>query len=159
MLQTSLTSLSCGNCCWHIVMTCCNCNHRLGGNSFANGPAPPPPPFMPPPPQRPRNRPKHPQGQGDSPKGSESPTIQGDKKQGLGTGPLVGIIAGSIVAVLCGLLLLVCCMCNVRKRKDDASSESKDFVGPLTVNIERGMTLHMLWYSPCMMIDKYLLFC
>nr|CAB3449158.1 unnamed protein product [Digitaria exilis] len=58
----------------------------LGGNSFANGPAPPPPPFMPPPPQRPRNRPKHPQGQGDSPKGSESPTIQGDKKHGLGTG-------------------------------------------------------------------------
>ncbi|KAF8769575.1 hypothetical protein HU200_006166 [Digitaria exilis] len=110
----------------------------LGGNSFANGPAPPPPPFMPPPPQRPRNRPKHPQGQGDSPKGSESPTIQGDKKHDLGTGPLVGIIAGSIVAVLCLLLLFVCCMRNVRKRKDDASSESKDFVGPLTVNIERG---------------------
>nr|XP_034583872.1 protein STRUBBELIG-RECEPTOR FAMILY 8-like isoform X2 [Setaria viridis] len=110
---------------------------KLGGNSFANGPAPPPPPFMPPPPQRPRNRPKHPQGQGDAPKGSESPTIQSDKKQGLGTGPLVGIIAGSIVAVLCVLLLLVCCMRNARKRKDDASSESKDFVGPLTVNIER----------------------
>ncbi|CAO2044872.1 unnamed protein product [Urochloa humidicola] len=113
-------------------------NLTLGGNSFANGPAPPPPPFMPPPPQRPRNRPKHPQGQGDAPKGSESPTIQSDKKQGLGTGPLVGIIAGSIVAVLCVLLLLVCCMRNVRRRKDDASSESKDFVGPLTVNIERG---------------------
>lgn len=59
----------------------------------------------------------------------------------------MGIIAGSIVAVLCVLLLFVCCMRNVRKRKDDASSESKDFVGPLTVNIERGMTLHML---PCL---------
>jgi hypothetical protein len=115
----------------------------LGGNSFANGPAPPPPPFMPPPPQRPRNHPKHPQGQGDAPKGSESPTIQSDKKQGLGTGPLVGIIAGSIVAALCVLLLLVCCM-RVQKRKDDTSSETKDFVGPLTVNIERGMTLLML---------------
>ncbi|CAO2037490.1 unnamed protein product [Urochloa humidicola] len=113
-------------------------NLTLGGNSFANGPAPPPPPFMPPPPQRPRNRPKHPQGQGDAPKGSESPTIQSDKKQGLGMGPLVGIIAGLIVAVLCVLLFLVCCMRNVRRRKDDASSESKDFVGPLTVNIERG---------------------
>ncbi|RLN08044.1 protein STRUBBELIG-RECEPTOR FAMILY 8-like isoform X1 [Panicum miliaceum] len=97
----------------------------LEGNSFANGPAPPPPPFMPPPPQRSRNRPKHPQGQGDAPKGSESPTIQSDKKQGLGTGLLVGIIAGSIVAALCVLLLLVCCMRNVRKRKDDASSETK----------------------------------
>ncbi|XP_039781074.1 protein STRUBBELIG-RECEPTOR FAMILY 8-like isoform X2 [Panicum virgatum] len=109
----------------------------LEGNSFANGPAPPPPPFMPPPPQRPRNRPKHPQGQGDAPKGSESPTIQSDKKQGLGTGLLVGIIAGSIVSALCVLLLLVCCMRNVQKRKDDASSETKDFVDPLTVNIER----------------------
>ncbi|KAG0532115.1 hypothetical protein BDA96_04G080500 [Sorghum bicolor] len=109
----------------------------LDGNSFANGPAPPPPPFMPPPPQRPRNRPKQPQGPGDAPKASESPTIQSNKKQGLGTGPLVGIIAGSIVAVLCVFLLLVCCMCNARKRTDDASSESKDFVGPLTVNIER----------------------
>ncbi|WVZ77548.1 hypothetical protein U9M48_025405 [Paspalum notatum var. saurae] len=109
----------------------------LGGNSFANGPAPPPPPFMPPPPERPRNRPKHPQGPGDAPEGSVSPTIQSDKKQGLGTAPLVGIIAGSVVAVLCVLLLLVCCMRNVRKRADDASSESKDFVGPLTVNIER----------------------
>ena len=125
-------------------MTLCKCNCRLEGNSFANGPAPPPPPFMPPPPQRPRNRPKHPQGQGDAPKGSESPTIQSDKKQGLGTGLLVGIIAGSIVAALCVLLLLVCCMRNVRKRKDDASSETKDFVGPLTVNIERGMALLML---------------
>ena len=125
-------------------MTCCTCNRRLDGNSFANGPAPPPPPFMPPPPQRPRNRPKQPQGPGDAPKASESPTIQSNKKQGLGTGPLVGIIAGSIVAVLCVFLLLVCCMCNARKRTDDASSESKDFVGPLTVNIERGMTLFML---------------
>ncbi|XP_066321362.1 protein STRUBBELIG-RECEPTOR FAMILY 8-like [Miscanthus floridulus] len=109
----------------------------LEGNSFANGPAPPPPPFMPPPPQRPRNRPKRPQGPGDAPKGSETPTIQSNKKQGLGTGPLVGIIAGSIVAVLCVFLLLVCCMCNARKRTDDASSESKDFVGPLAANIER----------------------
>ncbi|AQK69243.1 Protein STRUBBELIG-RECEPTOR FAMILY 8 [Zea mays] len=109
----------------------------LEGNSFANGPAPPPPPFMPPPPQRPRNRPKHPQGPGDAPKGSESHTVQSNKKQGLGTGPLVGIIAGSIVAVLCVFLLLLCCMCNAQKRTDDASSESKDFGGPLTVNIER----------------------
>ncbi|XP_062223846.1 protein STRUBBELIG-RECEPTOR FAMILY 8-like [Phragmites australis] len=109
----------------------------LGGNSFANGPAPPPPPFMPPPPQRRRNRPKHPQGQGDAPKGSESPTDQSDKKQGLRTGPLVGIVVGSIVAALCVLLLLVCCMRNVQKRNDDASSKSKDFVGPLTVNMER----------------------
>jgi hypothetical protein len=127
-------------------MTCYVCNHRLEGNSFTNGPAPPPPPFMPPPPRRPRNHPKHPQGPGDVPKGSDSPTDQGDKKQGLGTGPLVGIVVGSIAAVLCAVLLLVCCMCNVRKRKDDASSESKDFVGPLTVNIDRGMPILMLYF-------------
>ena len=56
----------------------------------------------------------------------------------------MGIIAGSIVAALCVLLLLVCCMRNVQKRKDDASSETKDFEDPLTVNIERGMALLML---------------
>jgi hypothetical protein len=117
---------------------------------------------MPPPPQRPRNHPKRPQGPGDAPKGSETPTIQSNK-QGLGTGPLVGIIAGSIVAVLCVFLLLVYCICNAQKRTDDASSESKDFVGPLTVNIERGMALFMMYnamlqYTSWLMLDKYRLF-
>jgi hypothetical protein len=117
----------------------------LGGNSFTNGPAPPPPPFMPPPPRRPRNRPSHPRGSGDAPEGSVSPAGQGDKKQGLQTGPLVGIVAGSTVGALCALLLLVFCIRNAQKRKDDTSSNSKDFVGPLSVNIERGITLvHML---------------
>ncbi|KAL6629995.1 hypothetical protein ACP70R_029760 [Stipagrostis hirtigluma subsp. patula] len=115
----------------------------LGGNSFANGPAPPPPPFMPPPPRRPRNHPKHPQGHGDAPKGSENPSDQDGKKQGLGTGPLVGIAAGSIVAALCVLLLLVCCVRSVRKTNDDVSSESKDFAGPFTVNIERASSREM----------------
>ncbi|TVU32872.1 hypothetical protein EJB05_24635 [Eragrostis curvula] len=119
----------------------------LEGNSFTNGPAPPPPPFMPPPPRRPRNRPKHPQGQGDAPKASDSPD-QGGKKKGLATGLLVGIVAGSIVAVLCAVFLLVCCIRNVRKRKDDASSESKDFVGPLTVNIERAPSREIPERSP-----------
>ncbi|KQJ93769.1 protein STRUBBELIG-RECEPTOR FAMILY 8 [Brachypodium distachyon] len=108
----------------------------LGGNSFANGPAPPPPPFMPPPPRRPRNRPNNSGGSGNAPKGSESSTGQGDKKQGLQTGALVGIIVGSILAALCVLLVLVLCIRNARKRKDDSSSESKDFVGPLSVNIQ-----------------------
>lgn len=137
-----------GNHLWHTLMTCCNYNHRLGGNSFTNGPAPPPPPFMPPPPRRPRNRPSHPRGSGDAPEGSVSSAGQGDKKQGLQTGPLVGIVAGSTVGALCALLLLVFCIRNAQKRKDDTSSNSKDFVGPLSVNIERGTTLvHMLsWF-------------
>ncbi|KAK3156229.1 hypothetical protein QOZ80_2AG0104510 [Eleusine coracana subsp. coracana] len=105
----------------------------LEGNSFTNGPGPPPPPFMPPPPLRPRNRPT---------------TDQRDKKQGLGTGPLVGIVVGSTVAVLCAVLLLVCCLRNVQKRKDYASSESKDFVGPLTVNIDRASSREIPEQSP-----------
>uniref|UniRef100_A0ACD5YRP4 Uncharacterized protein n=1 Tax=Avena sativa TaxID=4498 RepID=A0ACD5YRP4_AVESA len=107
----------------------------LGGNSFTNGPAPPPPPFMPPPPRKPRNRPNN-GGSGNAPKGSDSNAGQGDKKQGLQTGSLVGIIVGSVLAALCVLLLLVFCIRKAGKRKDDSSSEYKDFVGPLSVNIE-----------------------
>jgi hypothetical protein len=130
-------------------MTCYVCNHRLEGNSFTNGPAPPPPHFTPPPPRRPRNSPKHPQGPGDAPKGFDGPTDQGDKKHGLGTGPLVGIVVGSIVVVLCVVFLMVCCMRHVRKRKVDASNESKDFVAPLTVNIDKGMPIIMLHCFLC----------
>jgi hypothetical protein len=130
-------------------MTCYVCNHSLEGNSFTNGPPPPSPPFTPPPPRRPRNRPKHPQGPGDALKGFDSPTDQGDKKQALGTGPFVGIVVGSIVVVLCAVLLMVCCMHHVRKRKVDGSSESKDFVGPLTVNIDKGMPIIMLQCFLC----------
>uniref|UniRef100_A0A0E0G349 Protein kinase domain-containing protein n=1 Tax=Oryza nivara TaxID=4536 RepID=A0A0E0G349_ORYNI len=120
----------------------------LGGNSFTNGPAPPPPPFMPPPPRRPRNRPSHPRGSGDAPEGSVSSAGQGDKKQGLQTGPLVGIVAGSTVGALCALLLLVFCIRNAQKRKDDTSSNSKDFVGPLSVNIERASNREIPEQSP-----------
>jgi hypothetical protein len=95
---------------------------------------------MPPPPRRPRNRPNS-GGTGNAPKGSESSTGQGDKKQGLQKGALVGIIAGSVLAALIVLLLLVFCIRNDRKKKDDSSSEYKDFVGPLSVNIEEGTTL------------------
>ncbi|VAI56719.1 unnamed protein product [Triticum turgidum subsp. durum] len=107
----------------------------LNGNSFLNGPAPPPPPFMPPPPRRPRSRPNRSGGSGNAPKGSESSTSQGGKN-GLQTASLVGIIVGSVLAALCVLLLLVLCIRKSRKRKDDSSTESKDFVGPLSVNIE-----------------------
>lgn len=107
----------------------------LSGNSFLNGPAPPPPPFMPPPPRKPRSRPNRSGGSGNAPKGSESSTGQGGKN-GLQTASLVGIIVGSVLAALCVLLLLVLCIRKSRKRKDDSSTESKDFVGPLSVNIE-----------------------
>ncbi|XP_037446748.1 protein STRUBBELIG-RECEPTOR FAMILY 8-like [Triticum dicoccoides] len=110
-------------------------NCRLNGNSFLNGPAPPPPPFMPPPPRKPRSRPNRSGGSGNAPKGSESSTGQGGKN-GLQTASLVGIIVGSVLAALCVLLLLVLCIRKSRKRKDDSSTESKDFVGPLSVNIE-----------------------
>jgi hypothetical protein len=37
----------------------------------------------------------------------------------------------------------VFCLHNARKRNDDASSEPKDIVGSLAVNIERGMVLFL----------------
>jgi Ca2+/Na+ antiporter len=75
----------------------------------------------------------------------------------------VGIAVGSIVVVLCVVLLMVCCICHVRKRKDDASSESKDFVGPLTVNINNGMPILMLQcfcveVLLVLMLDKHIMF-
>jgi hypothetical protein len=111
---------------------------------------------MPPPPRRPRNRPNN-GGSGNAPKGSESSTGQGDKKQGLQTGPLVGIIVGSVLAALLVLLLLVFCIRNAWKKKDDSSSEYKDFVGPLSVNIEEGTTFlcwnfFLLLYSTCIIL-------
>lgn len=120
------------------MLTCwCNCNHRVGGNSFVNMPASTPPILKPP--SNPRDQTNDSQGPASAPTISETPIDQEDKK--LQTGPLIGIAVGSIAVASCVLFVLVFCLHKARKRNDDESSEPKDIVGSLTVNIERGIVL------------------
>ncbi|XP_039807434.1 protein STRUBBELIG-RECEPTOR FAMILY 8-like isoform X2 [Panicum virgatum] len=108
-------------------------NLIVGGNSFVNMPASPPPTLTPP--KNPRDQPNHPQGPVSAPTAADTPIDQDDKK--LQTGPLVGIAVGSIAVASCVLFMLVFCLYKARKRNDDGSSEPKDIVGSLSVNIER----------------------
>ncbi|CAL5048840.1 unnamed protein product [Urochloa decumbens] len=108
-------------------------NLIVGGNSFVNMPASPPPTRTPPP-KNPRDQPNHPQGPISDPTVPETPIDQDDKK--LQTGPLVGIAVGSIAVASCVLFTLVFCLHKTRKRNDDGSSEPKDIVSSLAVNIE-----------------------
>jgi len=103
-------------------------NLIVGGNSFVNMPASPPP-------KNPRDQPNHPQGPVSAPTAPDTPIDQDDKK--LQTGPLVGIAVGSIAVASCVLFTLVFCLYKARKRNDDGSSEPKDIVGSLAVNIDR----------------------
>ncbi|XP_062229326.1 protein STRUBBELIG-RECEPTOR FAMILY 8-like [Phragmites australis] len=105
-------------------------NLIVGGNSFVNMPASPPPTLMPPL-ENPRDQPNYPQGP------ISAPIDLDDKKQGLQTGSLIGIAVCSIAAASCVLFVLVFCLHNTRKRNDNGSSEPKDIIGSLAVNIER----------------------
>lgn len=116
-------------------------HHRVGGNSFANM-LPSPAPTLTPPPKNPRDQPNHPDEPISDPTITDTPIDQDDKK--LQTGPLVGIAVGSIAVASCVLFALIFCLHKTRKRNDDGSSEQKDIVGPLAVNIERGMLLFLL---------------
>ncbi|XP_014753326.1 protein STRUBBELIG-RECEPTOR FAMILY 8 isoform X2 [Brachypodium distachyon] len=118
-------------------------NLTLGGNSFINMPASPPPTLMPPP-QSPLDQPEYPQAPISFPDRPQIPNNQGRKKQGLQTGRLIGVVVGSIAAGSCILFVLVFCLHNVHRRKDGGSSESKDHVGSLAVNIDRGSNREIL---------------
>ncbi|KAI4971233.1 hypothetical protein ZWY2020_002147 [Hordeum vulgare] len=120
-----------------------------GGNSFINMPASPPPIIMPPSgsplaqPDRPRVPITFPNGPED-----EIPIDEGDKKQGRQTGLLVGLAVGSVAAASCILFALVFCLHNLHKRKDGGTSEPKDFVGALAVNIDRDSNNNIHQDSP-----------
>jgi hypothetical protein len=98
-----------------------------------------PPPTLTPPPKNPRDEPNHPQGPISAP--TITPIDQDDKK--LQTGPLVGIAVASIAVASCVLFALVFYLHKTRKGNDDVSSEPKEIVGSLSVNIERGMLLFL----------------
>ncbi|KAJ4747982.1 Protein STRUBBELIG-RECEPTOR FAMILY 8 [Rhynchospora pubera] len=114
-------------------------NLIIGGNSFANGPAPPPPPFTPPPPGKPHTTQSNSPPSKNGPEGS--PTTREEKKQGLATGALIGIIAGSVFAALCIIFALVLCLRNVKRTKnddddDDVSNGRSDRMDRLAITVE-----------------------
>ncbi|KAK3021938.1 hypothetical protein RJ639_046137 [Escallonia herrerae] len=106
------------------------------GNSFDNGPAPPPPPYTPPPPGRSHNNRSH------SPPGSRTPGSDGrsanadnkNEKKGLAVGPIIGIIAGSLLVALLALLVLVLCLRKGKKKE----SSAKTSIGSLPVTTDKG---------------------
>ncbi|KAK6133278.1 hypothetical protein DH2020_032941 [Rehmannia glutinosa] len=86
------------------------------GNAFANGPAPPPPPYTAPPPDSSRNNRRHAPPRDRTP-GSNVPSDSHDEnKNGLTAGAIVGIVLGSVFAVLL-LLALVCCLRRGNKKE------------------------------------------
>ncbi|KAF3321488.1 protein STRUBBELIG-RECEPTOR FAMILY 8 [Carex littledalei] len=111
-------------------------NLIIGGNSFTNEAAPPPPPFTPPPPGKPRTTQNNSPPSRNGPE--ESPTTGEEKKQGMGTGALIGIIVGSVFVALCVVLALVLCLRNTKRKRDDdeVSNGTSDRVDPLAITVE-----------------------
>ncbi|KAK6133234.1 hypothetical protein DH2020_032995 [Rehmannia glutinosa] len=93
-----------------------NLSTLYDGNAFANGPAPPPPPYTAPPPDSSRNNRRHAPPRDRTP-GSNVPSDSHDEyKNGLTAGAIVGIVLGSVFAVLL-LLALVCCLRRGNKKE------------------------------------------
>ncbi|GFQ02876.1 protein strubbelig-receptor family 8, partial [Phtheirospermum japonicum] len=91
-------------------------NFVYGGNAFANGPAPPPPPYTAPPPGRSRNN-GAPPPRGRSPVSNVPNNSRDGHKNGLGAGPIVGIVIGSVITVIFLLLVLVFCLRRGNKKE------------------------------------------
>ncbi|KAL8462695.1 hypothetical protein ACS0TY_033641 [Phlomoides rotata] len=108
-------------------------NFVYDGNTFANGPAPPPPPYTSPPPgrSRPNSRPAPPGGHTSD---SNDPRMSRDEnKNGLEAGPIVGIVLGSLFAVVFLLLGLVFC----RKRGNKKEIAARPSTGSLPVSSDK----------------------
>ncbi|KAK4491925.1 hypothetical protein RD792_002707 [Penstemon davidsonii] len=82
------------------------------GNDFSNGPSPPPPPYTPPPQGRSRSPSSH------TPDSHVPPNSQsGNKKSGLGAGPIAGIVVAFVFAVIFLLLVLIFCLRRGNKKE------------------------------------------
>ncbi|XP_010928423.1 protein STRUBBELIG-RECEPTOR FAMILY 8 isoform X1 [Elaeis guineensis] len=102
-------------------------NLIIGGNSFANGPAPPPPPYVPPPPSRPHKNRNHTEAPTDTPDSPESKPFHPDnknKKKSLTAGSIIGITISSAFGALCVILAVIFCLWNVQKEKDDTRTNA-----------------------------------
>ncbi|KAJ9689788.1 hypothetical protein PVL29_012457 [Vitis rotundifolia] len=91
-------------------------NFIYDGNSFDNGPAPPPPPYTPPPPGRSRSNRTHSPPEARTSSSSDGQSSNSDNgNKGLGIGPIIGIILGSLL-VLVALIALVFCVRKAKKK-------------------------------------------
>jgi len=101
-------------------------NFIYSGNSFDNSPAPPPPPYTPPPPGKLRNNGSHspPVANNTPVSGQSSNPDDGNKKNGLTVGPIIGISLGSSVVVFFAMVVLVFCLRKGKKKEPRAAKAS-----------------------------------
>ncbi|XP_042485817.1 protein STRUBBELIG-RECEPTOR FAMILY 8-like isoform X2 [Macadamia integrifolia] len=111
-------------------------NFIYGGNSFDNGPAPPPPPYSSPPPRRSHNNSNHSGPGTPATQGQSSHPDSGNKKNDLNTGTIVGIILGSVFAVLCLLLAIVFCL---RKGKVGKHGSARASIGTPSAGTDKDL--------------------
>ncbi|XP_008803525.1 protein STRUBBELIG-RECEPTOR FAMILY 8-like [Phoenix dactylifera] len=119
-------------------------NLIAGGNSFANGPAPPPPPYVPPP-SRPHNR-NHTEAPTDTPQGPESKPFHPDNKnnkKSLTAGSVTGIVIGSTLGALCIVLAVIFCIWNLPKKKDDTRKNASPSLASATIGADRATDKEM----------------
>ncbi|KAF8391590.1 hypothetical protein HHK36_023896 [Tetracentron sinense] len=112
-------------------------NFKYDGNFFDNGPAPPPLPYTSPPPGRTHSNRNHSGSGTRTPRGPDGQASHPDNennKNGLTAGPIVGIVLGSTLVVLCALLALVYCF---RKRKHGKESNARASTGNLSVGADK----------------------
>ena len=117
--------------------------HSIGGNSFANGPAPPPPPYVPPPPSRPHKNRNHTEAPTDTPDSPESKPFHPDnknKKKSLTAGSIIGITISSAFGALCVILAVIFCLWNVQKEKDDTRTNASHSRS-VSIGADRGTLL------------------
>lgn len=115
--------------------------NRSDGNSFDNGPAPPPPPYTSPPPGISHD--KHNRTRGD---GSDSGGSHSSQQKKLKVGPIIGIVVGSIVVLVCAMLALVFCFRRFSKDKQEDERSSRDFLGALSLGADKG-NLHICIFT------------
>lgn len=109
-------------------------NLELRGNSFSNSLASPPPPDMPPPPSRPHRHRVHNSSQASHHTLQRSlPQDHVSDHKRLTTGPLIGIVIGSILGLLCTMLALVLCLHKVHKGEDISANNANGHGRPAAV--------------------------
>ncbi|XP_043690207.1 protein STRUBBELIG-RECEPTOR FAMILY 8-like isoform X2 [Telopea speciosissima] len=108
-------------------------NFIYAGNSFNNSPAPAPapapPPYSAPPPGRSDNNRNHSGPGTHTTRGSDGQSLHsgsGNKHKGLTAGPVVGIILGSVLVVLCLLLSIVFCLRKGKAGKKSSARASNE---------------------------------
>lgn len=126
----------------YFLIYVCHLICRLRGNSFSNSLASPPPPDMPPPPSRPHRHRVHNSSQASHHTLQRSlPQDHVSDHKRLTTGPLIGIVIGSILGLLCTMLALVLCLHKVHKGEDISANNANGHGRPAAVATNTGYSV------------------